>query len=96
MTIQLRPEQERRIHELIKSGRFHTAEEVVNEALDSLAKEPDLSVAEVHRRRLLEFLEKPGCGWKLEEHPELDRGAAHWVESIRRSDEEIEDVVTAP
>jgi antitoxin (DNA-binding transcriptional repressor) of toxin-antitoxin stability system len=36
------------------------------------------------RLRLLQFLEESGPGWNLEEHPELNEGAAQWVESLRR------------
>lgn len=40
--------------------------------------------------RLLQFLEGSGPGWDLEEHPELNEGAAQWVESLRRDDESID------
>jgi antitoxin (DNA-binding transcriptional repressor) of toxin-antitoxin stability system len=42
------------------------------------------------RLRLLQFLEENGPGWNLEEHPELNEGAAKWVESLRREDESID------
>jgi antitoxin (DNA-binding transcriptional repressor) of toxin-antitoxin stability system len=42
------------------------------------------------RLRLLQFLEESGPGWNLEEHPELNEGAAQWVESLRREDESID------
>jgi metal-responsive CopG/Arc/MetJ family transcriptional regulator len=50
----------------------------------------ELARAEVHRRRLLKLLEQQGAGWKLENHPELQQGAASWVDSIRREDEKID------
>jgi antitoxin (DNA-binding transcriptional repressor) of toxin-antitoxin stability system len=42
------------------------------------------------RLRLLQFLEESGPGWNLAEHPELNEGAAQWVESLRREDESID------
>jgi antitoxin (DNA-binding transcriptional repressor) of toxin-antitoxin stability system len=42
------------------------------------------------RLRLLQFLKESGPGWNLEEHPELNEGAAQWVESLRREDESID------
>jgi antitoxin (DNA-binding transcriptional repressor) of toxin-antitoxin stability system len=42
------------------------------------------------RLGLLQFLEENGPGWNLEEHPELNEGAAQWVESLRREDESID------
>jgi uncharacterized DUF497 family protein len=42
------------------------------------------------RLGLLQFLEENGPGWNLEEHPELNEGAAQWVESLRREDEGID------
>ena len=37
MTIELKPEQERRIQELMKSGRFHSVDEVVEKALETFS-----------------------------------------------------------
>ena len=47
----------------------------------------DLARREVHRLRLLRFLGEKPSGWDLEKHPELQDGAAQWVESIRRDEE---------
>lgn len=92
MTIQLRPEQERRIQELIEAGRFDTPNAVVNQAIEALAANADSSMPALHRRQLLEFLEQSGSGWNWDLHPELHRGAAEWVESVRRTDEQIDTV----
>jgi|SRR5450755_432404 hypothetical protein len=40
----------------------------------------------VRRKKLLTFLES-GAGWKELEHPELEQGAAHWVQQVRREGE---------
>jgi hypothetical protein len=46
--------------------------------------------AEVRRRRLLAFLADPEPAWRDEDHPELAKGAAHWVNQLRqRSDERL-------
>ena len=37
MTIELKPEQERRIQELMKSGRFHSVDEIVEKALETFS-----------------------------------------------------------
>jgi hypothetical protein len=42
------------------------------------------------RLGLLQFLEESGPGWNFEKHPELNEGAAQWVESLRREDESID------
>ncbi|SRR5579871_1247283 len=42
------------------------------------------------RLGLLQFLKESGPGWDLKEHPELNEGAAQWVESLRREDESID------
>jgi hypothetical protein len=47
----------------------------------------DLARREVHRLRLLQFLDEKPPGWDLEKHPELKDGAAQWVESIRWDEE---------
>ncbi|HXE09741.1 MAG TPA: hypothetical protein VN612_17685 [Acidobacteriaceae bacterium] len=44
--------------------------------------------AEVRRRRLLEFLADPEPAWRDEDHPELAKGAAHWVKEMRRRSDE--------
>jgi metal-responsive CopG/Arc/MetJ family transcriptional regulator len=40
----------------------------------------------VRRKKLLTFLESD-AGWKESEHPELQRGAAHWVRQVRKESE---------
>ncbi len=40
--------------------------------------------AEIRRRKLLQFLESEEPAWKDEEHPELARGSAAWVRSLRQ------------
>jgi len=42
---------------------------------------------EVERRRLLEALEQTKGAWKDRNHPELNKGAAHWLRKQRRQDE---------
>ncbi len=44
----------------------------------------DIVRREVHRLRLLRFLETNPAGWDMQDHPELRDGAAEWVESIRK------------
>lgn len=44
----------------------------------------------VRRRKLLQFLESDGPGWKDEDHPELAKGTVAWVRKLRReSDQRI-------
>ena len=50
----------------------------------------ELARREVHRLRLLQYLEEKRPGWNLAEHPELSGGAAAWVESLRQEDERID------
>ncbi|HUI58323.1 MAG TPA: hypothetical protein VLY04_25290 [Bryobacteraceae bacterium] len=50
----------------------------------------ELARREVHRLRLLHFLEEDRAGWNLQEHPELNGGAAAWVDSLRQEDERID------
>jgi hypothetical protein len=38
----------------------------------------------VRRRKLLEFLKADAPVWRDEDHPELQRGAARWVQQLRR------------
>ena len=40
--------------------------------------------AELRKRRLLAFLAKDDPAWKPENHPELAKGAAKWVGSLRK------------
>jgi hypothetical protein len=49
-----------------------------------------LARREVHRLRLVHFLDQHPQGWNLTDHLELDGGAAQWVESIRQEDEKID------
>jgi len=39
MTVELKPEHERRIHELLKSGRFHDLDEILDQALATMSCE---------------------------------------------------------
>jgi hypothetical protein len=50
----------------------------------------EVARAEVHRRRLLQLLEQKGPGWDLENHPELQQGAARWVDVLRQEDEIVD------
>jgi Arc/MetJ-type ribon-helix-helix transcriptional regulator len=43
---------------------------------------------ELNRLRMLKALEKAAGSWKDKDHPELRKGAARWVESIRKEDEQ--------
>jgi hypothetical protein len=40
--------------------------------------------AEIRRRKLLQFLESEEPAWKDQDHPELARGSAAWVHSLRQ------------
>lgn len=42
---------------------------------------------EVRRQRLLRFLESKKPSWRGTDHPELAKGAAAWVHTIRRERE---------
>lgn len=48
---------------------------------------------EVHRQKLLQFLETKEPVWKDSDHPELAGGAAEWVRTLRKENEHR---VTAP
>ena len=41
----------------------------------------------VKRRKLLAFLESGETAWKDEDHPELAKGSAAWVRTLRRESE---------
>jgi len=41
---------------------------------------------DVHREKLLEFLNSKEPAWKDEDHPELKDGAGEWVRKLRRGD----------
>jgi Arc/MetJ-type ribon-helix-helix transcriptional regulator len=78
MTIELKPEQERIIQEEIRSGHFHSAEEVLDHALAALLeKSSSLKSAEKRsRKNLAQFLmESPlaGSGLDLERYQDLGR-----------------------
>jgi hypothetical protein len=72
----------------MESGAFRTVDELLIVALKS--SRSNVPGDELHRRRLFEWLEQAGPGWDPERHPELAEGAAHWVDGLRRSDEEID------
>jgi hypothetical protein len=42
---------------------------------------------EVRRRKLLSFLESDDPAWQEREHPELERGSAAWVRTLRSQSE---------
>ncbi|MBZ5618394.1 MAG: hypothetical protein LAQ69_06610 [Acidobacteriia bacterium] len=68
-----------------------TLDEDFGKDLEAIIASPQaLGSASWDRLRLLQFLEESGPGWNLEEHPELNEGAAQWVESLRREDESID------
>jgi len=48
----------------------------------------ELAEREVRRRRLLLVLDEIEGAWKDENHPELEDGAAKWVEELRQQDEQ--------
>jgi hypothetical protein len=94
MTIEIRqPELEALILEQMKSGDFQTVDDLLMEAL--MSSRPRLTADEIHRRRLLDWLAEAGPGWNPELHPELAEGAAHWVDILRRNDEEIDSATIA-
>ena len=45
MTIELKPEQERILQEALRQGRFHSVEEALNRAIQSIAPEESLPKA---------------------------------------------------
>jgi len=49
MTIELKPEQERILQEALRQGRFHSVEEALDRAIQSIA--PDESLHQPNRRR---------------------------------------------
>ena len=50
---------------------------------------------ELMRLRQLKAVEAAAGSWKDKDHPELKRGAAEWVEKLRREDEKRFQKVTA-
>jgi Arc/MetJ-type ribon-helix-helix transcriptional regulator len=52
MMVELKPEQERRIEELMRSGRFHSLDELLDQALEKVsAGEPSLDTTQEERKR---------------------------------------------
>lgn len=52
MTIDIKPPQERRIEELMRSGRFHSIDELLDQALDTISLEHSTSdTAQDERKR---------------------------------------------
>jgi Arc/MetJ-type ribon-helix-helix transcriptional regulator len=52
MTVELKPEQERRIEELMRSGRFHSLDELLDKALEKVSTgEPSTDTTEEGRKR---------------------------------------------
>jgi Arc/MetJ-type ribon-helix-helix transcriptional regulator len=54
MTVELKPEQERRIEELMRSGRFHSLDELLDRALEKVSTGellPDIKQEERKIRR---------------------------------------------
>jgi hypothetical protein len=94
MTIEIRqPELVALIQEHMESGAFQTVDELLIQALKS--SRSNLPVEDLHRRRLFEWMEQAGPGWNPELHPELAEGAAHWVDGLRRNDEEIDSTTSS-
>ncbi len=50
---------------------------------------------ELKRLRMLKALERAAGSWKDKDHPELKKGAARWVESLRKEDERRPEKLTA-
>ena len=50
---------------------------------------------EIMRLRQLKAIEAAAGSWKDKDHPELKRGAAKWVDKLRRDDEKRFQKVTA-
>ena len=77
MSIKLKPEQERIIHDEIRRGRFRTAEEVLDYALATLKEEfsSSKSNGEKRRKNLAMFLmESPLAGSGLDLERSKDHG----------------------
>ena len=57
MIVELKPETERRVQEEIRSGRFHSAAEVIEEAVEVLLQKYEtLPLARPPRKNLADFL----------------------------------------
>ena len=77
MTIELKPEQERIIQEEIRSGHFHSAEEVLDHALAALREKNSLTKPEPKkaRKNFAQFLmESPLAGSGLDLERDKDAG----------------------
>jgi Arc/MetJ-type ribon-helix-helix transcriptional regulator len=59
MTIQLNPEQERVIHQAIETGKYHSVDEVLDSALDSIRQRvqppPALTRSQIAGQRIREL-----------------------------------------
>lgn len=78
MSIKLKPEQERIIRDEIRSGRFRTAEEVLDHALAALRQESSssrLNGAKDRKNLAVFLMESPlaGSGLDLERNKDLGR-----------------------
>ena len=52
MTVELKPEQERRVEELMRSGRFHSLDELLDQALEKVSTgEPSTDTVHEERKR---------------------------------------------
>jgi Arc/MetJ-type ribon-helix-helix transcriptional regulator len=51
MTVELKPEQERRIEELMRSGRFHSLDELLDQALERVSTGEPSPTQEERKRR---------------------------------------------
>jgi len=75
MTVDVKPEKERIIREEIESGRFVTAEEVVDYALSALRETERTQKASLPHKNLAQFLmESPLAGAGLTIERQLDYG----------------------
>jgi Arc/MetJ-type ribon-helix-helix transcriptional regulator len=93
MTIEIqKPELEALIRQQMESGEFQNVDDLLIEALNSRLSQTEtgLSSEENRRKSLFEWMDKAGPAWNLADHPELARGAAHWVDSMRREDDAID------
>ena len=81
--------QKKRAYVVFPEDLIHDIDELVGTRGRS-AFLAELATREVQRLRLMRLLDRPGPGWKLEEHPELNEGAAAWVSKMRHNDEQID------
>jgi hypothetical protein len=93
MTLEIhKAELEELIRQRMQSGAYQDVDDLLLQALrlPQLNSATVRSAQELHRRRLVEWLDSAGAGWNLELHPELAQGAADWVDRLRREDEALE------